>query len=254
MTNKGIQTLNQAEQHLRETNSVITNSTGVECVDGLTLLDVCGYKYIVTTNGDRQKDKSKRVIDRQITKHGFIEGQDYVTRVVTKQGHHKKVEYRFTLEAANHVLLAAMTNQGKQARKQAIDLAMSVQTNPVSCIGSEYATAYIGAAQYRAGLPNTKRVQWKESFKADIKDNGVLAATETFINSTGSNVVNRLVEQDRADLLAEAEVIIKGVQDTYRRESDTFDMVEFNNYNKAALLLADRRAKVQQRYITKLNK
>lgn len=121
----------------------------LELVEGKTLLDVCGYAYTDKNWGS--------VIKRQIEKHGFVEGVDFGkvelnshTDVGNQKSGRKPVEYRFTLNAANHVLLAAMTKLGKAARQQAIDLAVAVQSVPV--IGSKNVEAYIGMAKHRAGL------------------------------------------------------------------------------------------------------
>ena len=79
-----------------------------------SLLDVCGYST-----------KHARIeISRQISKHNFVENVDFMrSDDVTHQkaGQVPKI-YHFTLNAANHVLLAAMTEKGKAARQEAIDM------------------------------------------------------------------------------------------------------------------------------------
>lgn len=59
----------------------------------------------------------------QISKHNFKEGVDFY---INKEG---AWVYGFTMNAANHVLLASMTDQGKKARQEAIGLSTVVQEN-----------------------------------------------------------------------------------------------------------------------------
>lgn len=127
--NTNITTLAQAEQHLRETGIVRTTANFKEVVEGKQLLDVCGFSYTDKNWGQR--------IQRQIEKHNFIEDIDYVIRKVQSTidggagNRGMKTVYAFTLHAANHVLLAAMTAQGKQARDTAIKAVESQPTQPV---------------------------------------------------------------------------------------------------------------------------
>lgn len=106
-----ITTLEQAASHLIEVGAVDMNTMQVE---GKQLLDACGYSV-----------KHARIeISRQISKHNFVEGRDFMrSDDVTHQkaGQVPKI-YHFTLNAANHVLLAAMTEKGKAARQEAIDI------------------------------------------------------------------------------------------------------------------------------------
>ncbi len=102
-----ITTLQQAAQKLFEVNAVNTDDM---MVDGKALLDVCGYSYTAKNWG--------AVIDRIISKHNFRPADDYTSHTVVGRSR----EVRFTLNAANHVLLAAMTEQGKSARQDAIEI------------------------------------------------------------------------------------------------------------------------------------
>ncbi|AUR86884.1 coil containing protein [Vibrio phage 1.090.B._10N.286.48.F1] len=104
-----ITTLEQAASHLIEIGAVDMRNMNVE---GKNLLDACGYKY--------GKD-SKKFIDRQIAKHKFKSEIDFTIDTVV-EGNIKRCVYYFTLNAANHVLLAAMTEQGKAARQEAIEI------------------------------------------------------------------------------------------------------------------------------------
>lgn len=104
-----ITTLEQAASHLIEVGAVDISNMSVE---GKRLLNVCGYNY--------GKD-SKKFIDRQIVKHGLSSGEDYTFDIVV-EGNVRRCIYHFTLNAANHILLAAMTEQGKIARQEAIEI------------------------------------------------------------------------------------------------------------------------------------
>ena len=110
-----ITTLEQAASHLISVGAVDMSTMMVE---GKQLLDVCGYNY--------GRD-SKKFLDRQIAKHGFVFGDDFTIDTVV-EGKIRRCVYHFTLNAANHTLLAAMTEQGKAARQEAIDL--KVNTTP----------------------------------------------------------------------------------------------------------------------------
>lgn len=117
MENK-IVTLEQAGKHLMEEGVVNFENMTVE---GKQLLEVCGYSY--------GKD-SKKFLDRQIVKHGLVEGVDFNIDIdVDSKSRVKPKVYEFSMNAANHVLLAAITDQGKAARQEAIDLSTTVQNN-----------------------------------------------------------------------------------------------------------------------------
>lgn len=116
MTNQ-ITTLEQAGKHLMEQGVVNFNNMTVE---GKQLLEVCGY-----STGD---GNSKKVLDRQIKKHNFLENKDFTTDIVVR-GKHKVTEYHFSLNAANHVLLTAFTDKGREARQEAINLKQTVDEN-----------------------------------------------------------------------------------------------------------------------------
>lgn len=113
-----IATLAQAEQHLRNNNIVRTTKSMLEVVEGKQLLTVCGFKYTDRT--------WTQAINRQIKNHNLVENEDYRKvianiDVCNQKAGAKKITYVFDLNTANHILLAAMTSQGKQARQQAIN-------------------------------------------------------------------------------------------------------------------------------------
>lgn len=103
-----ITTLEQAASHLISVGAVNMQTMQVE---GKKLLDTCGFNKNDST-----------AIKRQIEKHNFLVGKDFVPSVAESTGGRPKEVYHFTLNAANHVLLAAMTEKGKAARQKAIDM------------------------------------------------------------------------------------------------------------------------------------
>ena len=111
-----ITTLSQAAAHLISQEAVNMDNMTVE---GKQLLEVCGFTKIDNT-----------AIHRQIEKHMFIEGKDFMPSVAQSNGGRPSTIYTFTLNAANHVLLAAMTDKGKVARQDAIDT--KIESTPVS--------------------------------------------------------------------------------------------------------------------------
>lgn len=118
-----------ATTKLREVGAIKVGINNLEYVEGEPLLDTCGYTYkeLTVNNGvHREKSKATQMLKRQIDKHSFIEGTDYDT-IQVKVGRTTKTIYRFTINAANHVLLAAMTEQGKLARQDAIDTKIAIQ-------------------------------------------------------------------------------------------------------------------------------
>lgn len=119
VVNNSITTLAQAAQYLIHAGAVDMNTMQVE---GKQLLDVCGYSYI----DSQGKNKSKFVIERQIKKHSLIKDKDYTVHNDVHQGF--SIGYQFTLNAANHILLAAMTDKGKAARQDAIDMRVAQQS------------------------------------------------------------------------------------------------------------------------------
>ena len=107
--NNAITTLEQAELVLRK-NHLVHN----ERVEGKQLLDVCGYSYTEKNVG--------QMIERQINKHNLHENRDfYFSSINAGKGRPRKI-WKFTVNAANHVLLSAITPEGKQARQEAIDM------------------------------------------------------------------------------------------------------------------------------------
>jgi len=86
-------------------------------VEGKQLLEVCGFS--LTNVGAR--------IMEQITKHNFVENTDYeITSVRNSITNRNSKGYHFTFKSSQHVLLAAMTAEGKQARQEAINLKEAV--------------------------------------------------------------------------------------------------------------------------------
>lgn len=113
-----ITTLEQAGKHLVAEGVVNFENMTVE---GKQLLEVCGYR----TDSDVKKS-----IERQIIKHEFVEGADFTKGIdASSESRKKPMVYKFTMNAANHILLAAFTEQGKKARQEAIDLSTVVQDN-----------------------------------------------------------------------------------------------------------------------------
>lgn len=117
-----ITTLEQAGRHLMEVGAVDFNTMTVE---GKQLLEVCGFS---TSN-------AKARLDEQVTRHDFEINKDF-TISIEREGNIKRNVYHFTMNAANHVLLAAMTEKGKEARQQAIDLREAVNSIPVEMVES----------------------------------------------------------------------------------------------------------------------
>lgn len=115
-----ITTLEQASKHLIDCGAVAFE-LGQFPVEGKQLLEVCGY----SSNNPRVE------LTRQVIRHELSENKDFMrSNDVTHQkaGQVPKI-YHFSLNAANHILLAAMTEQGKSARQDAIDTKIS-QANP----------------------------------------------------------------------------------------------------------------------------
>lgn len=115
-----ITTLEQAGKHLMDQGVVDFDNMTVE---GKQLLEVCGYTV-------KENKKINQEIKRQIEKHNFKEGGYFKSHTdVTSESRKKPMVYQFSMNAANHVLLAAMTERGKVARQQAIDLKTTVDEN-----------------------------------------------------------------------------------------------------------------------------
>ena len=113
-----IVTLEQAGKHLVAEGVVNFENMTVE---GKQLLEVCGY---------RTDAQVKQTVERQIAKHSFVEGVDFNKRIdASSESRRKPTVYEFSMNAANHVLLSAMTDKGKAARQEAIDLQTTVQDN-----------------------------------------------------------------------------------------------------------------------------
>lgn len=115
-----ITTLEQAGRHLMEVGAVDFNTMTVE---GKQLLEVCGFS---TSN-------AKARLDEQVTRHDFEINKDF-TISIEREGNIKRNVYHFTMNAANHVLLAAMTEKGKEARQQAIDMKVAVDSVPMEMV------------------------------------------------------------------------------------------------------------------------
>ncbi|WP_422465879.1 hypothetical protein [Endozoicomonas sp. ALC013] len=109
-----ITSLDQAELKIRRAGIIRLTPEGYEQVEGEELLQkVCGFNL--------ESKTVAQAIKRQITKHEFTEGQDFTTLMLQSSGGRPRRVYHFSVNAANHVLLSAMTQEGKQARQEAID-------------------------------------------------------------------------------------------------------------------------------------
>ena len=104
--NTDITTLEQAELILRR-EGIVKN----ELVEGVQLLEICGFSLTNTAVRIRE----------QIERHQFVEGRDFSRTSEKSTGGRPKTVFQFTVNAANHVLLGAMTPEGKKARQKAID-------------------------------------------------------------------------------------------------------------------------------------
>ena len=113
VVNNSIKTLAQAAQYLIHAGAVDMDTMQVE---GKQLLDVCGLSHTAKNWGS--------VCERQIVKHNLIDNIDYTSH--TDVGRSRSLT--FTLNAANHILLAAMTDKGKAARQDAIDMKVAQQS------------------------------------------------------------------------------------------------------------------------------
>ena len=158
-----IKTLDQAELMLRREGVVQVNKSQ-EVVEGKQLLEICGFTASNLT----------RDLKRQIEKHSFKENYDFM---ITIDGSHKKrgqrpVLYHFTINAANHVLLAAMTKEGKAARQEAIDLKLEPQpAKPILPTKKELALMVVEAEEERERLAiqieqDRPKVEFAESMRA----------------------------------------------------------------------------------------
>ncbi len=104
-----INSLEQAELVLRQSGLIMDGS-----VDGKDLLNLCQFKHS-TKNWTL-------VVERQIKKHNLLINKDYfVSYINVGHGNNgKKKVYKFSIYAANQILLGAMTTEGKKARHKAI--------------------------------------------------------------------------------------------------------------------------------------
>ena len=156
-----ITNLEQAGRHLMEVGAVDFETMTVE---GVQMLEVCGYEY-----------HKKNVTDKiqvQIKKHNLAEGVDYT---INKNG---KWAYHFTLNAANHVLLAAMTEKGKAARQDAIDMKLEQQYQ----IPQTYAAALLEAGRLAMELEQSQAQLAIAAPKADVFDR--VMEREALLNAT----------------------------------------------------------------------
>jgi phage anti-repressor protein len=110
---------NQLEQYIQHALSRNTYDTSM--ILGVDLIEVCGYPINQNVN---------RTVERQILKHDFVEGVDFkISLDVNSEAKVKPKVYSFSMRAAQHVLLAALTTRGKEARQEAINMKMSQQYN-----------------------------------------------------------------------------------------------------------------------------
>lgn len=139
--NNSITTLQQAGEYMTSIG-IVTNAY---LVSGEDLIDVCGFS---TVGG-----KAKQVLEYQIKKHGFRNDVDFTTSVVTR-GRHKVTLFSFSLNSANHILLAAMTAKGKVARQDAIDT--KIESQPQFVIPQTFGEALQLAADQTVALEATE--------------------------------------------------------------------------------------------------
>ena len=173
-----ITTLEQAGRHLMEVGAVDFNTMTVE---GKQLLEVCGL----------DTEKSAQSIARQIDKHGFELGKDFCTSMGKSTGGRTPTVYHFTLNAANHVLLAAMTEKGKAARQDAIDMKVEQQYQ----IPQTYAAALLEAGRLAMELEQSQAQLAIAAPKAEFVDR--------YVESTGNlgfRQVAKLLKVKETDL------------------------------------------------------
>ena len=156
-----ITTLEQAGRHLMEVGAVDTKTMMVE---GRRLLEVCGL----------DTEKAAQSIARQIDKHGFEVEKDFCTSMGKSTGGRTPTIYHFTLNAANHVLLAAMTEKGKAARQDAIDMKLEQQYQ----IPQTYAAALLEAGRLAMELEQSQAQLSIAAPKAEFVDK--------YVQSTGN--------------------------------------------------------------------
>lgn len=160
-----ITTLDQAASHLMEVGAVDTKTMMVE---GRRLLEVCGL----------DAEKAAQSIARQIDKHGFEVEKDFCTSMGKSTGGRAPTVYHFTLNAANHVLLAAMTEKGKVARQDAIDMKLEQQYQ----IPQTYAAALLEAGRLAMELEQSQAQLAIAAPKADVFDRVI--EREALLNAT----------------------------------------------------------------------
>lgn len=105
-TSTPITTLMQAEVALRSSGIV----DDYDMVEGKSLLEICGFDF--------SSSNQAKVIKRQIERHDLVDGKDFTPSLEQSTGGRPKTVYYFTLNAANHILLAAMTKEGKQVQTE----------------------------------------------------------------------------------------------------------------------------------------
>lgn len=151
-----ITTLEQAAKHLIESGKVDMNTMTVE---GKQLLDVCGFNKLDNT-----------AIKRQIEKHKLIEGKDFVPSMAERTTGRPSIIYQFTMNAANHILLAAMTEKGRKARQQAINLKESVDSVPTEMVESFMASM----AEKFLNQTEQAIAQVSHKYEAKVKEKDIL--------------------------------------------------------------------------------
>ncbi len=173
-----ITTLDQAASHLMEVGAV---DIGTMTVEGKRLLEVCGLDV----------EKAAQSIARQIDKHGFEVEKDFCTSMGKSTGGRAPTIYHFTLNAANHVLLAAMTENGKAARQDAIDMKVEQQYQ----IPQTYAAALLEAGRLAMELEQSQEQLAIAAPKAEFVDR--------YVESTGNlgfRQVAKLLKVKETDL------------------------------------------------------
>lgn len=151
-----ITTLEQAAKHLIESGKVNMNTMTVE---GKQLLEACGFSKLDNTT-----------IKNQIKKHDLKEGLDFMQSTAKSTGGRPSTIYQFSMNSANHILLAALTEKGRKARQEAINMKTAVDSVPVEMVESFMASM---ANKY---LQQTEQAiaQVSHKYEAKVKEKDLL--------------------------------------------------------------------------------
>jgi phage anti-repressor protein len=168
-----ITTLEQAAKHLIESGKVDMNTMTVE---GKQLIEACGFSKVDSTT-----------IRNQIKKHNLELDKDFMQSSAKSSGGRPSTIYQFTMNAANHILLAAMTDKGKKARQQAINLKESVDSVPVEMVESfmaDMAAKFLGQTEQAiAQVSHKYEAKVKEKDQLIYKKSEPISLTKILGNS-----------------------------------------------------------------------